>query len=98
MLRYDQHPSRQRDAIAQRQAMLDTIVDYRFFAPARFAADELWQREMARVALSRETSRNVAAPWAWAAALRRRLGATLIEVGTRLQGNPVARFDPQPES
>ena len=98
MLRYDQHPSRQRDAIAQRQAMLDTIVDYRFFAPARFGADELWRREMARAALSREASRHVAAPWLWAAALRRRVGATLIEVGTRLQGNPAAALDPQPES
>lgn len=97
MLRYDHHPSWQRDAIAQRQSMLDTLVDYRFSAPARIAADELRGREMTQAALSRATSQAGMASQQWASALRRRFGAALVAVGTRLQGNVAAGLDPQPE-
>ena len=98
MLRYDNHPSRQRDVIAQRQAVLDTIVDYRFFAPAKIAADELCERELARAALARVSSHAAVAPRRWAEMLRRRLGAALVDVGGRLQGNTAADLEPQPET
>ena len=98
MLQYDQHPSRRRDAIAQRHAILDTIVDYRFLAPAKIAADELCEREMARAALARATSHAAVEPRRWAAMLRCRLGAALVDVGMRLQGNAAVGLDPQPEA
>ena len=94
MLRYDHHPSRQRDAVAQRQAILDTVVDYRFFAPQKIAADELRARELARAAMPKAASRTPAPPRQRLASLRHRLGAALIAAGTRLQGTTVAGFDP----
>lgn len=97
MLRYDQSPAQRRDVIAQRQAMLDTIADYRFLTPHKIAADERRQLAMAHAALSGATGGSAVAFRQWPVALRRRLGAALVEVGTRLQGN-VAGLDPQPEA
>lgn len=96
MLRYDQSPAQRRDAIDQRQAMIDTIADYRFLTPHKIAADERRQRAMAHAALSGATGGSAVAFRQWPVALRRRLGAALVEVGTRLQGN-VAGLAPQPE-
>lgn len=97
MLRYDQAPTRQGDAIAQRQALLDTIANYRFLTPHKIAADERRQQAMAHAALSYPTSRPAVTSRHWAASMRRRLGAALIEVGTRLQGG-AAPLEPQPET
>lgn len=96
MLQYDQHPSQRRDAIAQRQAMLDTLVDYRFTAPHKIAADERRERDMARAALSGFPIRTSGATRSWLPSARRRLGAALIAVGAWLQGD-AAGLDPQPE-
>ena len=98
MLRYDHNPGRQRDAIAQRQAFLDTIVDYRFLAPARIAADELREREMTRAARSRASRVSASAPRQWAAALRVRLGTALVAFGTRLLSSTPSGLDTQPET
>ena len=97
MLQYDQHPSQRRDAIAQRQAMLDTITDYRFTAPYKIAADERREREMARAALSGWPIRTSGAARAWLAPARRRLGAALVALGAWLQRD-TAGLDPQPET
>ena len=98
MLRYDHCPSHHRDAIAQRQAMLDTIVGYRFFAPHKIAADERRQQAVERAALSQAAGPSTGVSWRWLAPLRRRLGVALVDVGTRLQGHAAASLDPQPES
>jgi hypothetical protein len=97
MLRYDHHPARQRDVIAQRDAILDTIVDYRFFAPQKIAADERIRQGMALAAQALEdpapdpdTGRSVRL------GLRIRLGAALIAAGTRLQRGAAGKLDPRP--
>lgn len=97
MLHYDHHPSGQRDAIERRQAVLDTIVDYRFLAPHKIAADERILRAMGRAAhvpklrdspsVARQPGRD---------ALRYRLGTLLIAAGNRLRGSAAIALDPRP--
>lgn len=99
MLRYDQHPARQRDSVAQRQAMLDTIVDYRFLAPHKIAADELRDRQMAYAAQAPDAANPaLAARRQGLDVLRHRLGAVLIAAGVRLQRNTAITLDPQPRT
>jgi hypothetical protein len=98
MLRYDHHPARQRDVIAQRDAILDTIVDYRFLAPQKIAADERIRQGMALAAQALDdpapdpdTGRSSVR-----IGLRLRLGAALIAAGTRLQRGAAGKLDPRP--
>ena len=78
--------------------MLDLIVDYRFLAPAKIAADELCAREMARAARPRALGWLAAGGRPRAAALRVRLGTALVEVGTRLQRSAAPGLDAKPET
>jgi hypothetical protein len=97
MLRYDHHPAQQRDALAQRQAVLDAIVDYRFLAPYKIAADERRERALAHVALLGTAQPSSTAARSRLAAARRRLGAGLIAIGTGLQRDAAPSLGPQPE-
>ncbi|MDQ3226538.1 MAG: hypothetical protein M3Q50_07910 [Chloroflexota bacterium] len=83
---YDHHASRQRDAAARRDAGLNTVVDYRYLAPYKLAANQRWEREMARAALApfRVRADFASARWRLFASVRRRLGTALIAAGTRL--------------
>ncbi len=99
MSRFDHQPSQQQRGIDQRQAILDTIVDYRFLAPHKIAADERRQRAPLRVvqptgglnssALNKGQTPN---------ALRYRLGSALIAAGVRLQGASEIGLDPRLET
>ncbi len=99
MLRYEHHPLRQRDAIEQRQAVLDTIVDYRFLAPHKIAADERILQAMVRAAHVPEVRDSPPVAWRLVRdALRYRLGTMLIAAGNRLRGPTAIAFDPRPGS
>ena len=97
MLRYDQHSIRQRDAIEQRQAILDTIVDYRFLAPHKIAVDERIRQGMDRAAHGHEIRDSPSgAKRPGRDALRYRLGTLLIAAGIRLRGPTAIDFDLRP--
>ena len=77
-----------RAAEARREKLLNAICDYRHLAAARLAMDDAHERAVAEAARSRLLATDgVAAGWRpFIGAMRRRVGAALVGVGTRLQG------------
>lgn len=60
---------------------LDTIVTYRFFAPAAFAAREQLAKNLARQAMARD-----GVPWVSPRPIRRWFGERLVRLGSWLGG------------
>ena len=75
-------------AEARQTELLDTIQNCRYLASHKLALDDARQRALAEVTRSRLLAdAGVASGWRPSAgAMRQRLGAALIGVGTRLQG------------
>ncbi len=75
-------------AETRRADLLDTILDYRHLTGYKLAADGMRERALTERALSRLLAADGAGPARRSAVLgvRRRLGAALVGVGTRLQG------------
>ena len=93
---------------ARRAEVLDTIRDHRYLAGHKLALDEAHERAVAEAARCRLLADAGLAPgWRPAVAgVRRRVGAALVGVGTRLQGaspaetatSVAAAVDPVPRS
>jgi hypothetical protein len=73
---------------ARRPDRIDMILDWRYLAGHKVAADEHYERLIAEAAQSRWLAADGAGSgwWPLLSATRQRVGEALVAVGTRLQG------------